>query len=88
MMSEEQPQTEPVECGYVVAVKPDGQFIFNPVGTNITLVSLLGLQQYAAIRIQELFDKSTGRGTSTLTKQLTDLTTTLKLLLKSISDEE
>ena len=93
VMSEEQkaeaiPQSEPVECGYVVAVKPDGQFVFNPIGTNITLVSILGLHEYAATRVQELFDRSTGRGNAVLAKQLNDLVVTLRLLLNQITPEQ
>jgi hypothetical protein len=43
-----------VKCGYIVALQDDGELIFETMGAGI--VEMLGLHQYAGIKIQRPFN--------------------------------
>lgn len=42
-----------VKCGYIVAVKEDGEFLFEPIGTDIGLVQMLGIHKFAGSKIEQ-----------------------------------
>jgi len=86
----ELPETDVIELpkdvsvGYVVALRGDGEFVFEFFGQNPGLVELLGLHKYSEFRINQLFEVSQRTGVSALAIQLQQLTETLKTVVKSL----
>jgi len=50
--------TEPpsIRCGYVIAVRTDGEMSFELIGQSVTIAELLGLNKLATERIQSIAD--------------------------------
>lgn len=51
-----------VKVGYFVGLNEKGKFDFRVLGNHSTLVELLGLHQYANLRIQAITDDKVGSG--------------------------
>lgn len=49
-----------LKAGYVVGLTQEGEFVFEPVGQTPGLTEILGLHQYAQIRIGVLADLNQG----------------------------
>jgi len=48
-------QLEGIKCGYVVALKDNGDLIFELIGTNQGVIETLGLHEYATTKINRPF---------------------------------
>lgn len=74
-----------LKTGYVVGLTPEGEFVFELVGKDQGLVEVLGLHQYAGLRVNVLADLNQGlvgtmvrdlmKHVATLTQELAKLTT-------------
>lgn len=82
----DEPKTEipAMDYGYVVGVKPDGQFVFQTVGNNQGLVQMLGIHQYAGHRLQVATEVNQQYGFPVLAQQVHQLTEMMKVLLNMI----
>ena len=51
-----------LSSGYIVGVTPEGQVVFDVVGSRKNLVEVLGLHEYAAKRVKALSDQALTSG--------------------------
>lgn len=72
---------EDVKCGYVVAVRKNGEFVFETLGDQCGLIELLGVQKYAEHRITIAKDASQNHGYPVIAKQLDKVGQMLQVLL-------
>lgn len=68
------------KCGYVVGVAKDGSLVWRPIGSDLGVVELLGLHQYAGHRLKGVLDMNQGTG-DVLTARV------LEILEKESADE-
>lgn len=71
----------PLEYGYVVGVKADGQFHFEALGANQGLVQMLGIHEYASHRLRVATDINQQYGYPLLAQQVHQLSEMVKILL-------
>ena len=71
----------PLEYGYVVGVKADGQFHFEALGANQGLVQMLGIHEYASHRLRVATDINQQYGYPLLAQQVHQLSEMMKVLL-------
>lgn len=76
-----------LDYGYVVGVKPDGQFHFEALGSNQGLVQLLGVHKYAEHRLSVATDINQQYGFPVLAQQVHQLTEMMKVLLNVIGNQ-
>jgi len=56
--------------GFIVGVTSEGNYVFEIVGTQTGLIELMGLLEYAKLRIADIRDLNQGRGNPIIQKQL------------------
>lgn len=54
--------TDDFKVGYIVALKEDGNFLFELIGKQHGLVELLGLHKYAEGKVLSILNKAQGTG--------------------------
>jgi hypothetical protein len=57
-LPEDTKPVEEVQCGYIVALKKDGSLVFEFLGETQGLVEILGLHQFASLKINEPLRRS------------------------------
>lgn len=70
-----------LQLGYVIGVKEDGNFMFDIVGKQPTLVGLLGLHKFAESKIKNVLDANENQGD----KLLLDVARTVAVLAQEMS---
>lgn len=76
-----------VSCGYVVGIKPNGEFVFEVVGTEPGLVQLLGLHEYAKHRLTVAKDINQQYGVPLLSQQIAQLAQMQKVILNMLTQQ-
>lgn len=51
-----------LKIGYVVGVKPDGNFVFQVFGQEQGLIELLGINAHANSQVKSMYDRNLGTG--------------------------
>lgn len=77
----EELKPEDIQCGYVVAIKQSGEFVFETLGTNCGLIQLLGIHKYAEHRLMLAKDINQKHGFPVVTQQLNEIGRMLQVLL-------
>jgi hypothetical protein len=85
-LSESAEETKTVELpdmqiGYVVGLQSDGKLIFKLLGSEFGMIQLLGLQQFANLRLQTLLEVNQNYGYPVVATQLQQLIGALHELL-------
>jgi hypothetical protein len=75
--------SEDLKMGYIVGLTKEGNFVFELVGKDRTLVELLGLHQYAQKRVYSILDEINGSG-DRLIKEVGQLINKMAIRLESV----
>lgn len=76
----------PVAVGYEVGVRENGEFVFVIKGSKPGLVELLGTHQYAAKKIELLYDKTQVEGSHAVNVQFSILNKKFNQTLETLNE--
>ena len=88
-----EPQTEvrqlpEMTCGYVVGVQPNGDFVFEVIGSHPGVVQIAGLHKYASVKIDDIFDTRHSEATKSIVTKLKECVTLQKVIIQNILDND
>ena len=76
-----------LQCGYVVGLGDNGEFVFEVLGGNPGLVQLLGLHQYADHRLTYARDVNQNYGYPVMMKQINQIGQMMQVLLNMLTQQ-